>query len=108
MRLVIDLQSAQGANRLEALGQNAMAFAQALARHAEANEVWIVLNDAFCEAVEPIRMAFAESVPNDRVRVFPFPQESDAQHSTNEWMLRAAEKFVKRLLRICVPMSFLY
>jgi glycosyltransferase involved in cell wall biosynthesis len=92
MRLVIDLQSAQGANRLEVIGQNAMAFAQALARHAEANEVWIVLNDAFCEAVESIRMALAESVPNDRVRVFPFPRESDAQHSNNEWKLHAAEK----------------
>ncbi|KQR85475.1 hypothetical protein ASG35_27205 [Burkholderia sp. Leaf177] len=94
MRVVIDLQSAQGANRLEATGQNALAFTQAFAKLAGAREVLVVLSDGIYETVEPIRMALADSVPHDRIIVFPVPaaHSQSGRAVASEWTLRAAEK----------------
>ena len=61
MKLVIDLQGAQGANRHLGIGRYSLALAEAMARNAGGHEVWIALNATFRDTIEDIRAALDAS-----------------------------------------------
>jgi glycosyltransferase involved in cell wall biosynthesis len=68
MRLVIDLQGAQsGDSRDRGIGRYSLALAEAMSRHCGEHEVWLALNDAFADTIEPIRAAFDGLVPQRRI-----------------------------------------
>ncbi|WP_198670403.1 glycosyltransferase family 1 protein, partial [Dyella sp. C9] len=69
MRLVIDLQACQSSgNRIRGIGRYSLALAQAMVRNAGNHECVIALNAAIADSVEPMRAAFTELLPADRIR----------------------------------------
>ncbi len=73
MRIIIDLQGAEGANRKRGIGFFSLQFAQALARKGHEHEIFIALNAAFADTIEPIRAAFDGLMPQNRIVVWEAP-----------------------------------
>ena len=63
MRIVLDMQGAQTASRYRGIGRYTMALAQAMLRHQGEHEIYIALNAAFPDTLEPMRRAFAPLLP---------------------------------------------
>ena len=71
MRLVIDLQGAQsGDSRDRGIGRYSLALAEAMSRQCGKHEVWLALNDAFEDTIEPIRAAFDGLIPQRQIAVW--------------------------------------
>ena len=70
MRIVIDLQGAQTASRFRGIGRYSLSLAVAMARNAGPHEIHVLLNGRFSETIEPIRQAFGETLPADRLHVW--------------------------------------
>ena len=73
MRLLIDLQGAQGINRLTRAGRYALRLVMALAQRAdgdEAFELHVLLNESIPDAAAEIRHLLAGFVPLDRLHGF--------------------------------------
>lgn len=70
MRIVIDLQAAQAANRFRGIGRYAMSLALAMVRNRGQHEVLIALNGRFPESVAAIRAAFHGLLPKDNIRLW--------------------------------------
>lgn len=74
MRIVIDLQGAQSLDsRNRGIGRYSLHFAQALARNVSGHDIFIALNAAFADTVEPIRAAFDGLLPQERIVVWEVP-----------------------------------
>lgn len=58
MRILIDLQGAQGASRHRGIGRYSMSLALAMVRNCGPHEIIIMLNGMFPESIEPIRAEF--------------------------------------------------
>src|SRR5688500_15932424 len=78
MRIIIDLQAAQGENRKRGIGRYSMSLAKAVVREAHGHEVLLALNGALHESIEPIRAEFDELLPQDRIRVWHPVLDGDA------------------------------
>ena len=70
MRIVIDMQGAQGANRFALAGRSALSLAQAIVRQRGSHEVVLALNGLFPDTIEPIRAAFEGLLPQSAIRVW--------------------------------------
>lgn len=90
MRIVLDLQGCQSASRLRGIGRYSLALAKSIVRNAGDHEIWILLNDLFPEAVEPLRAAFSGLLPSDRIATFSVPALTPYQ-AAHDWRTRAAE-----------------
>jgi glycosyltransferase involved in cell wall biosynthesis/GT2 family glycosyltransferase len=69
MRLILDLQAAQGESRRRGIGRQALALAKALLRNPRNHEVNVVLSSLFPESVETLREAFKGLLPANRIHV---------------------------------------
>lgn len=103
MRLVIDLQAAQGCNKDRGIGRYALALAQALTGQATGNEVWIALNDAFPDTIEPLRAAFDTLLPQERIVVWQAPGPTAGAAPSNDWRRNAAELLRESFLESLEP-----
>jgi glycosyltransferase involved in cell wall biosynthesis len=112
VRIVLDLQGAQSGNRFRGIGRYSLALAQAIAREACQHEVWLALNGRFPDSIEPLRAAFAELLPPDRIRVFDLPGPAAEFDPANTWRKQAAElvreKFLADLNPDIVHLSTLF
>jgi glycosyltransferase involved in cell wall biosynthesis len=91
MRIVLDLQSLQAANRNRGIGRYSLNLAQAMARQAGKHEIVIALNGAFQGTIEPIRECFRDLVPPERIRVWSQLAPTADLQETNRWRARASE-----------------
>ncbi|MGH7068035.1 MAG: glycosyltransferase family 4 protein, partial [Acetobacteraceae bacterium] len=91
MRLLIDLQAAQAGNRERGIGRYALALTEALLRQAASHEVWIALNDAFPETIEPLRALFDRLLPQQRIVVWRTPMPAAGNNPANDWRRSAGE-----------------
>lgn len=73
MRLVIDLQGAQGSNRNRGIGRYCLSLTQGLARLRGEHEVIVVLSSLFPETIESLRIALSDVLPADAVRIMDLP-----------------------------------
>ncbi len=96
MRIVIDLQGAQGGSRSRGIGRYSLALAQAIARNCGEHEVIIALNDLLPDSVEPLRVAFEGLVSHENIRVwhaagpvFPVKPENYWRRHTAEFLREA-------------------
>eukprot|EP01037_Dinobryon_pediforme_P045804 gene45804-58621_t len=69
MRLVIDLQGAQGANRQRGIGRYCLSLTRGIARLRGEHEVIVVLSALFPETIEPLRLALRDVLPAEAVRI---------------------------------------
>lgn len=91
MRIVIDLQGAQGASRHRGIGRYSLSLAQAMVRNRGEHEVLIALNGLFPESIEPIRAAFDGLLPQDNIRVWYAAGPVHPLDPANEWRRHTAE-----------------
>jgi glycosyltransferase involved in cell wall biosynthesis len=70
MRLVIDLQGAQGASAERGIGRYSRELALAMAREARGHEVIIALNGALQRTAERLRSEFAAILPPANIRLW--------------------------------------
>jgi len=91
IRLLIDLQSCQSASRLRGIGRYSSSLARAIAETAGNHEVWLLLSDRFPETIGPIRRAFADLIPSDRIVVFDVPGPIAESKRVSTARMRSAE-----------------
>jgi len=103
MRIVLDLQGAQTASRFRGIGRYSLSLATALARRANGHDVWVALNDAFPETMEPLRAAFDTLVHQDRIRTFSVPTPVAGHNPGNAWRARAGESIREAFLADLAP-----
>lgn len=103
MRLVIDLQGAQGSSRHRGIGRYSLSLAQALARNRGQHEVFVALNGLFPESIEPIRAALDGLVPPENIIVWQSPGPVHAADPANEARRYAAELVRESVLASVSP-----
>lgn len=69
MRLVVDLQGAQGINRDRDIGRYCLSLTRALARHRGGHEMIVVLSALFPDTIEPLRRSLEGVLPPDAIRI---------------------------------------
>ena len=105
MRVVIDLQAAQGESRVRGIGRYSLSLALAMVADAERrrHEVYIVLNGKFPETIEELRTSFASLLPQDRILVFSGLPETAGVIPGSGWRLRASELVREAFLAALKP-----
>lgn len=91
MRIVIDLQGAQGNSRFRGIGRYSLSLAQAMARNRGEHEVFIVLNRMLHESLETIRDAFDGILPPENIKIWHSVAPAHAHDLSNEWRITAGE-----------------
>ncbi|MGF6765497.1 glycosyltransferase involved in cell wall biosynthesis [Paraburkholderia sp. GAS33] len=74
MRLVIDLQAAQGSGSDRGIGRYSNELALAMVRNARAHEVIVALNGAYMEKAEELTAIFSSVLPRSNIRVWHPPR----------------------------------
>lgn len=70
MRIVIDLQGAQGSNRKRGIGRYSEALALHICKHKKNHDIHIVLNNAFAHCIDEIKAKFIPIISNSNIHVF--------------------------------------
>lgn len=91
MRIVLDMQGAQGASRRRGIGRYSLSLAQAIVRNRGVHEVLIALNGLFPDTIETIRAAFDGLLPQENIHVWQASPGVDPRDPANTWRRRAAE-----------------
>jgi glycosyltransferase involved in cell wall biosynthesis len=90
MHIVIDMQGAQSDNSFGRYAGYPAALARAIVRNRRDHEISLLLNGLFQETIEPIRAAFAELLPQQKIVVWEAPGPIDYL-SAPKWRVHAAE-----------------
>lgn len=105
MRIVIDLQGAQGESRLRGIGRYSLSLAKAIVEEASGHEVLLALNGQLAESIEPIRTAFDAVLPQENIRVWSPLMDGEPVANVNE---RLREAFLASLRPDVVHVSSLF
>ena len=103
MRIVVDLQAAQGASRFRGIGRYSLELALAMARHSGDHEIWIALNGLFPEAADSVRARFDGLVPQQRMVTFSVPKQVEEILPANRWRAQTARKIREQFLASLKP-----
>lgn len=103
MRIVIDLQGAQGDNCRRGIGRYSLELALGIARHRGDHEVLIALNGHFRDAIEDVRAAFAGLLPREAIRVWTAPGPLAWHETANERRRHDAELLREAFLASLEP-----
>ena len=103
MRIVIDLQGAQGDSRTRGIGRYSLSIAQAMVRNRGSHEVIIALNGLFTETIEPIRAAFDGLLPQENIRVWHAEGPVHPLDPSNTWRRHTAELMREAFLASLQP-----
>ncbi|WP_175688788.1 glycosyltransferase family 4 protein [Burkholderia anthina] len=74
MRLVIDLQAAQGSSSARGIGRYSRELALAMVRSAREHEIIVTVSDAYVETAEEVATTFSSVLPRSNVRVWHPPR----------------------------------
>ena len=112
MRIVLDLQGAQGGSRFRGIGRYTLSLARAIVRQRGEHEIILALSDLYPDTVEPIRGLFDGQLPQERIKVWQAPGPVRSQNPANEWRRAAAvrirEAFIASLEPDLVHVSDLF
>ncbi|ADH91039.1 glycosyl transferase group 1 [Ancylobacter novellus DSM 506] len=103
MRIVIDLQGAQGDNCRRGIGRYSLELALGIARHRGEHEVLIALNGHFRDTIEDIRAAFDGVLPREAIRVWTAPGPLAWHETANERRRQDAELLREAFLASLEP-----
>jgi glycosyltransferase involved in cell wall biosynthesis len=73
MRIVIDMQGAQSASRFRGIGRYTLGFVQHVVKNRGKHEVILALSGMLPDAIESIRAAFRDMLPQENIRVWYAP-----------------------------------
>lgn len=92
MRIVIDLQGAQSTgSRTRGIGRYTQSLTLALARQRGEHQIFLLLNEAFADAIAPIRAQFAGLLPPEHIHVWGAPGPASSAEPANRWRRQTAE-----------------
>lgn len=103
MRIVIDLQGAQGSNKNRGIGRYSLSLAKGIARNRGNHQVFIALNGSLTGTIEPIRAAFEGLLPAENIFVWQAPGPYHAADTNNDQRRRAAELVRESALASLLP-----
>lgn len=103
MRIVIDMQGAQGESRFRGIGRYSMAFARGVIRNRGAHEIILVLNGQFAETIEPIRSAFEGLLPQEQIKTWCSPGPVSQEKPVHENLRHVAELMRESFLMSLQP-----
>jgi glycosyltransferase involved in cell wall biosynthesis len=103
MRIVIDLQAAQGPSRLRGIGRYALALTRGLSRQRGDHEIFVALNGLLPDTIEPIRTALSDVVGPENILVWTAPGPVDAGNPDNDARRDAAELLRESALASVAP-----
>lgn len=104
MRIVIDLQAAQGgSSRFRGIGRYGLSLTQWLARNRGEHEVFVALNGEFAESNEPLRAALADLIPTENIFVWEAPIPNFGADAQNSQRRKAAEQIRESALASLNP-----
>ncbi len=103
MRIVIDMQGAQGSNRQRGIGRYSLSIALAVARHRGKNEIILALNGLLPDTIEPIRIAFEGLLPQENIRVWQSPGPVCHLDPGNDWRRKTGELLYEAFLASLEP-----
>ena len=103
MRVVLDLQGAQGDSRFRGIGRYTLSLAQAVARQRGEHEIILALSDLFPDTIEPIRGLFDGHVPQTSIRVWQAPGPVRSREPANEWRRAAASRIREAFIASLEP-----
>lgn len=103
MRIVIDLQGAQGSNRSRGIGRYSLSLAKAIARNRGSHEIFLALNGHFSETIDPIRAEFEHLLPPENIFVWNAPGPYHAADDHNGPRRHAAELIRENALASLSP-----
>lgn len=103
MRIVIDLQAAQGPSRHRGIGRYSLALTQAMARTRPEHEIFVLINGLVPNTIEDVRAALSDSIPNEKIVVWTAPGPVDAANPHNEARREAAELIRESALAALSP-----
>lgn len=98
MRIVIDLQGAQGESRFRGIGRYVLAFAEAVCRNSSDHEVFLALNGSLPERIDAIRKRFTRLLPAENIRVWQPPATKRKFDPNGEGVRQAAETIYEGFL----------
>ncbi|MBA1419428.1 MAG: glycosyltransferase [Epsilonproteobacteria bacterium] len=92
MRIVIDLQGAQGIySRNRGIGRYSTAITKAIIRNKGSHEIFLALNNLSLDVVKEIRSEFNDLLPQENIKEWCTLQNTAGFDSTNTWRRRIAE-----------------
>lgn len=91
MRILLDLQGAQGESRLRGIGRYSLSLALAVARNNRDHDLHLLLNGAFPESVDQIREVFGGVLPMGNIHVLHLPLPVSGRERANDRRRRHAE-----------------
>ncbi len=103
MRLVIDMQGAQGTSRLRGIGRLSLELALAMARAAADNEVLVALNGNFRDSTDELIAAFKGVLDPDALRVWYPTGGTAALEPNSQLSLAASEQIRAQFLQSLTP-----
>lgn len=113
MRIVIDMQGAQGLSRQRGIGRYSLALVRALLRQKKRqHQIFLVLNGCFPDSAEALRQEFTQYLPDDQVLTWfapaPLSQIDPGNDSRRELGTRLYEAFIASLAPDCLLVTSLF
>jgi len=103
MRIVLDLQGAQSESRFRGIGRYTLSLGQAIARNCGKHEILVALNGQLPDAVEAIRAAFEDCLPQKNIHVWRAPGPLRESAPGNDWRREVAERIREAFLASLRP-----
>jgi glycosyltransferase involved in cell wall biosynthesis len=103
MRLVIDLQGAQGESRFRGIGRYSLAITKAIVRLNQKHEIFIVLNGMLADSIEPLRRTFGSLLANDHILVWKAPEPTRATNPKNQVNRQVAQRLREGFILSLAP-----
>lgn len=103
MRIVIDLQGAQGASRFRGLGRFSLWFAKSiLENNKNHHDIHILLNGHFQEAIDAIRLELKNLISTDNILIF-YPLSNTAYILGSHDKRSISENMYKAFIDSLIP-----
>ncbi|MDP3560020.1 MAG: glycosyltransferase family 1 protein [Legionellaceae bacterium] len=104
MRIVLDLQGAQGKSRFRGIGRYTLSLALAIAQNRGDHEIIIVLNGLFTETIQPIQAAFHGILSKESFRIWIMPKFVQyCQKIPGTWGQKRAEQSYEQFIMDLSP-----
>ncbi|TIP24704.1 MAG: glycosyltransferase family 4 protein, partial [Mesorhizobium sp.] len=103
MRIVIDMQGAQGSSAKRGIGRYTLALAHALIKSGRHHEILLALNGANTELTLDIRSEFAGILPEENIKVWHTPKNVSELFDGKPWLRTSAEMLREAFLAKLQP-----
>ena len=103
MRILIDLQGAQGLSYNRGIGRYSRSFLQAFIKNRKDHEVYILLNSAFPKSIEALKREYETLLPKHHIVIFHTINPAEELNSDNEWRTKTSELIREKMIKDIAP-----